>query len=300
MRKSTLAVLAACVALVAAMALPAAASARTFRTTVSINFVDRPGPDIFRGRVTSPNNNCIEDRLVRLFRVRDGNDQRIDFDESEDDGRWDIDVEGDPQPGRLLRAHPARPARRRHLRRRDLADDPGRRLTAQRPPAGAPRGSSPLGGAAEHRASTSSRIAGGTRRSLSRGRVGAARKSRNLRRNWCVLAPDRRRAVGKAPRMRTLVEEGSAEGPRRDAGGPAQASRGRNRRSRAWSSQGSRMKPVSAPTRTPLGRGAQADWRERSGRLFAEFAPQAKAMVRRAFRGAFSPDELDDQRPALR
>ncbi len=31
--------------------------------------------------------------------MRDGNDQRIDFDESEDDGRWDIDVEGDPQPG---------------------------------------------------------------------------------------------------------------------------------------------------------------------------------------------------------
>ena len=37
-----------------------------------------------------------------------------------------------------------------------------------------------------------------------------------------------------------------------------------------------------------------ADWRERSGRLFAEFEAQAKAMVRRAFRGAFSPDELDD------
>ncbi len=54
------------------------------------------------------------------------------------------------------------------------------------------------------------------------------------------------------------------------------------------------MKSVTAPIRTPLGRGADADWRERSGRLFAEFAPQAKAMVRRAFRGAFSADELDD------
>ena len=54
------------------------------------------------------------------------------------------------------------------------------------------------------------------------------------------------------------------------------------------------MKPVSAPTRTSLGRTPDRDWRERSGRLFTEFEPQAKAMVRRAFRGAFSPDELDD------
>ncbi len=99
MHKSTLAVLAACVAMIAGLALPSLASAATFRTTVSITFVDRAGPDIFRGRVMSPNNNCIEDRLIRLFRVRDGNDQRIDTDESEDDGRWDIDVEGDPRPG---------------------------------------------------------------------------------------------------------------------------------------------------------------------------------------------------------
>ena len=60
------------------------------------------------------------------------------------------------------------------------------------------------------------------------------------------------------------------------------------------SSQGSRMKPVTAPARTALGRPTDPDWRERSGRLFEEFEGQAKAMVRRAFRGAFSPDELDD------
>src|SRR5438552_1304963 len=39
---------------------------------------------------------------------------------------------------------------------------------------------------------------------------------------------------------------------------------------------------------------APARWRDRSGRLFAEFERPAKAMVRRAFRGAFSPDEIDD------
>lgn len=54
------------------------------------------------------------------------------------------------------------------------------------------------------------------------------------------------------------------------------------------------MKPVTAPARNALGRPTDPDWRERSGRLFEEFEGQAKAMVRRAFRGAFSPDELDD------
>ena len=54
------------------------------------------------------------------------------------------------------------------------------------------------------------------------------------------------------------------------------------------------MKPVTAPARTPLGGPVDPDWRARSGRLFEEFEGQAKAMVRRAFRGAFSPDELDD------
>lgn len=97
MRKSTLAVLAACAAMLAGLALPALASA--FSSSVTITFVDRPGPDIFRGRVMSVNNNCISDRPVRLFQVRPGADRRIDSDESEDDGRWDIDVEGDPAPG---------------------------------------------------------------------------------------------------------------------------------------------------------------------------------------------------------
>ena len=57
------------------------------------------------------------------------------------------------------------------------------------------------------------------------------------------------------------------------------------------------MKPVTAPdaaVRTPLRGPADATWNERAGRLFEEFERPAKAMVRRAFRGAFGPDELDD------
>lgn len=57
------------------------------------------------------------------------------------------------------------------------------------------------------------------------------------------------------------------------------------------------MKPA-ATARVPTVAGVStrdADrWRERSGRLFGEFERPAKAMVRRAFRGAFADDELDD------
>jgi hypothetical protein len=100
MRKSVLTTLAVCAAIVGALAVPAAAPAANIPTTVSIRFVDRTGPDIFRGRVTSPNANCIQDRTVRLFRARAGDDQLIDTDSSEDNGSWSIDVEGDPTPGR--------------------------------------------------------------------------------------------------------------------------------------------------------------------------------------------------------
>ena len=100
MRKSVLAILAVSAAIVGALAIPAAAPAANIATNVSIKFVDRPGPDIFRGRVSSPNANCIGDRNVRLFRARPGADQLIDTDSSEDNGSWSIDVEGDPAPGR--------------------------------------------------------------------------------------------------------------------------------------------------------------------------------------------------------
>jgi RNA polymerase sigma factor (sigma-70 family) len=57
------------------------------------------------------------------------------------------------------------------------------------------------------------------------------------------------------------------------------------------------MKSASAATASARIRFEDAPdraWRERSGRLFAEFERPARAMVRRAFRGAFSSEEVDD------
>src|SRR5690349_2810946 len=55
------------------------------------------------------------------------------------------------------------------------------------------------------------------------------------------------------------------------------------------------MRTASASINAPASRDAAgAHWRERAGRLFTEFERPAKGMVRRAFRGAFSPDEIDD------
>ncbi|MGH2782116.1 MAG: RNA polymerase sigma factor, partial [Thermoleophilaceae bacterium] len=61
--------------------------------------------------------------------------------------------------------------------------------------------------------------------------------------------------------------------------------------------EGGRMKPASAattPSRVPLRGAADEQWRERSGRLFAEFERAATAMLRRAFRDAFSDEEIED------
>jgi RNA polymerase sigma factor (sigma-70 family) len=63
------------------------------------------------------------------------------------------------------------------------------------------------------------------------------------------------------------------------------------------------MRPVSSPVPprsaengdARAARAAAADeWSERAGRLYADLERPARAMVRRAFRGAFSDDELDD------
>jgi RNA polymerase sigma factor (sigma-70 family) len=57
------------------------------------------------------------------------------------------------------------------------------------------------------------------------------------------------------------------------------------------------MKPASgraALQRASLRRDGDAAWNERAGRLFGEFERPARTMIRRAFRGAFSADELDD------
>ncbi len=108
MRKPALAILASSMALLAGFVAPTAAQAATAPTTVTINFVDRPGPDIFRGRVGSPVPACREDRLVRLFKVVEGPDVFIDSDRSEDFGSWAIDIEGDPAPGSYYVRVPAR------------------------------------------------------------------------------------------------------------------------------------------------------------------------------------------------
>src|SRR5690348_5280995 len=54
------------------------------------------------------------------------------------------------------------------------------------------------------------------------------------------------------------------------------------------------MRTASASVNMSARDAASAHWRERAGRLLAEFDRPAKAMVRRAFRGAFGPDEIDD------
>ena len=55
-----------------------------------------------------------------------------------------------------------------------------------------------------------------------------------------------------------------------------------------------RSTAAKAPRRIDLTQPDGAAWRERSGRLFAELERPAMAMVRRAFRGAFSVEEIED------
>ena len=57
------------------------------------------------------------------------------------------------------------------------------------------------------------------------------------------------------------------------------------------------MKPVKASAglrRVSSAGGRDQGWNERAGRLFEEFRRPAQRMVRRAFGGAFSAEELDD------
>lgn len=57
------------------------------------------------------------------------------------------------------------------------------------------------------------------------------------------------------------------------------------------------MKAVSSPTAVttqPAATSSRRSWHERSARLYSEFEAAARALVRRAFQGAFAEDELDD------
>ena len=107
MRRPILTIGASALAL-CAFAAPSLAHNTADPTTVTITVVNRPAGDVFRGRVGSANPDCIEDRLVQLFRVQPGADLLIDTDESEDNGAWDIDIEGGAPAGRYYVRLPGR------------------------------------------------------------------------------------------------------------------------------------------------------------------------------------------------
>lgn len=76
-----------------------AASAATIPTSVSIQRVERPAQDVFKGKVTAPDARCFQNRRVILFRVAPGADTKLGVDRSEDNGNWSIDVEGGAPAG---------------------------------------------------------------------------------------------------------------------------------------------------------------------------------------------------------
>src|SRR5919197_6570206 len=54
------------------------------------------------------------------------------------------------------------------------------------------------------------------------------------------------------------------------------------------------MSTVAASRRGNASPQRSPEWRERAGRLYRQLRRPARAMVRRAFRGAFDDDEIDD------
>ena len=76
-----------------------ASAATVFPTSVTINFTPGAAADVFSGKVSSPNANCVSHRHVVLRRKVDGPDIRMGTDRSEDNGRWSIDVEGGAPAG---------------------------------------------------------------------------------------------------------------------------------------------------------------------------------------------------------
>ena len=77
-----------------------AGAATTFPTSVSIKFTPGAAADVFSGKVSSPNANCVSHRHVVLRRAVTGPDIRVGTDRSEDNGNWSIDVEGGAPAGR--------------------------------------------------------------------------------------------------------------------------------------------------------------------------------------------------------
>jgi hypothetical protein len=64
--------------------------ADTISSSVTIRWV--PEHTAFKGRVRSPADECIQDRLVSVFRVRRGADEAIGNDYTGGRGRWVVDV----------------------------------------------------------------------------------------------------------------------------------------------------------------------------------------------------------------
>ncbi|HEV2789742.1 MAG TPA: hypothetical protein VGV69_00405 [Solirubrobacterales bacterium] len=71
----------------ALLAFPATGAA-AFKTTVVVS-LKFPA---FHGKLKSPRAACVEDRQVKLFRVRSGPDKLLGTDKSEDNGAWSIPI----------------------------------------------------------------------------------------------------------------------------------------------------------------------------------------------------------------
>jgi hypothetical protein len=74
-------------AIAALLAVPATGAA-SFKTRVilSLKF------PAWHGKLASPSAHCVEDRRVKLFRVRSGPDKLLGTDRSEDNGSWSIPI----------------------------------------------------------------------------------------------------------------------------------------------------------------------------------------------------------------
>jgi hypothetical protein len=70
-------------------ALPAGAHGFSARTQAKIH---DGGPDGAQGEVSSRNASCAANRMVRLFREQDGDDQLFGTDRTDRRGMWDVDA----------------------------------------------------------------------------------------------------------------------------------------------------------------------------------------------------------------
>lgn len=65
---------------------PAAAQDMPFESKIKIG----NGPPAFHGKVKSDSPECIVNRKVRVFRVREGDDKLLGKDRTDMDGKWEV------------------------------------------------------------------------------------------------------------------------------------------------------------------------------------------------------------------